>query len=341
MANPPLNPSVRIVDDQGRPTPEFMRWAQSQADVNTTIPALSTGSQVSAILDKIGSVVGSLLYRSSTAWSTFGPGSSGQFLKSNGASSAPSWAVPATGATAFTGLSDVPSVYTGDASKVVSVKSDESGLEFVTPTAGATAFTGLSDVPSAYTGAASKVVSVKSDESGLEFTTASGGGGGGLTLIDRQVLSSSATTITFASIAGTFDHLKLILSARSTGTGTQEVFVQFNGDTGTNYRSDRENRFGYNGGVGQTKGVVGEAVNSSFAANFAAQTQLLLPDYAATTFYKGYVATSNIPQSASPGSYTEQCSGVWLSTAAVTQIDITLTGGASFVAGTTASLYGI
>jgi hypothetical protein len=40
-----------------------------------------------------------------------------------------------------------------------------------TDTTGATAFTGLSDVPANYTDAASKLVSVKADESGLEFTS--------------------------------------------------------------------------------------------------------------------------------------------------------------------------
>ena len=40
---------------------------------------------------------------------------------------------------------------------------------------GATAFTSLTDVPSSYTGHANKVVSVKTDESGLEFTTGGAG----------------------------------------------------------------------------------------------------------------------------------------------------------------------
>jgi len=39
------------------------------------------------------------------------------------------------GATAFTDLSDVPNAYTGQAAKVVSVKGDETGLEFTTPSA--------------------------------------------------------------------------------------------------------------------------------------------------------------------------------------------------------------
>jgi len=48
----------------------------------------------------------------------------------------------------------------------------------VSGSGGATTFLGLSDTPSVYTGAANKVVSVKSDGSGLEFTAASSGAAG-------------------------------------------------------------------------------------------------------------------------------------------------------------------
>lgn len=76
-----------------------------------------------------------------------------------------------SGATAFTGLSDVPAAYTGQASKYVRVKSTADGLEFVTPpAAGATAFTGLSDVPTSYSGAAGRSVRVNAAGTGLEFT---------------------------------------------------------------------------------------------------------------------------------------------------------------------------
>lgn len=84
--------------------------------------------------------------------------------------------VPANGAaSAFTALTDTPSVYTGQAGKAVLVKGDQSGLEF--GQAGAETFVGLSDTPAAYTGQGGKVVSVKGDVSGLEFTTPGGGGG--------------------------------------------------------------------------------------------------------------------------------------------------------------------
>lgn len=49
----------------------------------------------------------------------------------------------------------------------------------VAGTAGVATFLGLEDAPDAYTGAEGKVVAVKNDASGLEFVTPTSGGGGG------------------------------------------------------------------------------------------------------------------------------------------------------------------
>lgn len=72
------------------------------------------------------------------------------------------------GATAFTGLTDAPASYSGQANKAVKVKADESGLEFSTD-AVPTVFTGLTDVPASYSGQAGKVPVVNPGETGLEF----------------------------------------------------------------------------------------------------------------------------------------------------------------------------
>lgn len=69
----------------------------------------------------------------------------------------------------FTQLFDAPHGYAGFASKVVAVKADESGLEFVERPVSVSAFTELTDSPSDYTGASLKFVRVKNDLSGLEF----------------------------------------------------------------------------------------------------------------------------------------------------------------------------
>lgn len=73
----------------------------------------------------------------------------------------------------FIELIDAPSSYTGEANKTVSVKGDESGLEF---TARIDTFLELTDAPDSYVGQAFKAVTVKEDESGLEFSTNGGEG---------------------------------------------------------------------------------------------------------------------------------------------------------------------
>jgi len=71
----------------------------------------------------------------------------------------------------FTDLTDTPSDYTGQGSKVVKVKSTEDGLEFADESGGASSFLDLTDTPSDYTGQAGKVPAVKSTEDGLEFVS--------------------------------------------------------------------------------------------------------------------------------------------------------------------------
>jgi hypothetical protein len=73
---------------------------------------------------------------------------------------------------------------------------------------GATDFTDLGDVPSSYSGQANKVVSVKADESGLEFTTPSGGSISGLsstgTVLTYKGTSGSTTEYYVQSPNGTY-----------------------------------------------------------------------------------------------------------------------------------------
>ncbi len=128
MVQPPLNPHVRIVDEQGRPTPEFIRWWQSNRDAagNAT---LDTALKVSAALDKIGGAQGAILYRDSSNWNVLAPGVAGRVLKTGGPGANPSWAVAGGGT--FLSLTDTPANYTGAAGQVVAVNAGETGLEFV------------------------------------------------------------------------------------------------------------------------------------------------------------------------------------------------------------------
>jgi hypothetical protein len=72
---------------------------------------------------------------------------------------------------AFTDLTDAPASYSGQASKTVKVKADESGLEFIAEPSGVDTFVELTDVPASYSGQEGKLVRVNNGGSGLEFVT--------------------------------------------------------------------------------------------------------------------------------------------------------------------------
>lgn len=99
--------------------------------------------------------------------------------------------LPAAGASTFLDLTDTPDAYTGQGGKVVAVKSDVSGLEFITaPTGGVDSFIELDDVPSSYSGCGGYVVKVNSGATALEFVA---GGGGVASFTDLDDVPSAYT----------------------------------------------------------------------------------------------------------------------------------------------------
>jgi len=140
----------------------------------------------------------------------------------------------ASGATAFTGLTDVPGSYSGAGLKAVRVNSGATGLEFYTPSTGATAFTGLSDVPASYSGQTLKAVRVNAGETALEFYTPSAGGGYSAgtppTVVQSVVDNSGAATITFPS-APTNGNILVVMAFNPT-VGTQGTGWTLAGNNG-------------------------------------------------------------------------------------------------------------
>ena len=91
MAVPPLNPFVRITNEQGQPTPDFMQWWTAQRAANDIIVPLSTPAEVSAVLDLLGDTHGDLLFRGASIWDTLGPGTAGFVLSTGGPGAPPVW----------------------------------------------------------------------------------------------------------------------------------------------------------------------------------------------------------------------------------------------------------
>jgi hypothetical protein len=127
----PLVDNQRVVNPDGTPTEYFIRWAQEkQIAIGEGITAeqalvivrqftadhplvggagiiltpsgdladdVTIGADVQAILDQISTTWGAVLFRGTADWQALAPGTSGQFLKTNGAGADPEWAAAGSG----------------------------------------------------------------------------------------------------------------------------------------------------------------------------------------------------------------------------------------------------
>lgn len=156
---------------------------------------------------------------------------------------------------------------------------------------------------------------------------------------------NSATLMT--GIPGTFAHLKIIGVSRTTAAVTSTpIKITLNADGSTaNYKNERVYAAGNAaaGNEGLSDGFIyaGDATGTNVTAGYPSSFELLLPYYSGTTFMKSAIGDSQLSNGTGTGAFFRFALGsVWLSTAAITQIDITLTSG-NFVAGSTFKLYGV
>ena len=175
------------------------------------------------------------------------------------------------------------------------------------------------------------------------------GGGGGtsanaLTLISSQILTSTASTVTFSSIVGSYKHLQLRMIGRDTGNPGQSylgVATTVNGDTATNYDLHVM--------LGQGTSVVSSASNTrasvlfyGLATAYAASNVFTggimdILDYSNTSKNKTFRTFSGIHDTQSA---VYLSSGLWRSTAAISSITLTAPNTA-FAIGSRFSLYGV
>lgn len=187
---------------------------------------------------------------------------------------------------------------------------------------------------------------------GVSVATAAGvttatiaGGGGDFTLISDSILASNGG-FDFTSIPGTYKHLKIIVIARSVAVATTDnVHMRFNGDSGANYDyelSQVDNGIFTGAGiVAQTELRIGLQAAASSPAGLAGVIELVIFDYARTTFSKLFNGTWTRPRgTAANDQSVGQAGGVWRTTDAITRVQVI--GGAGVIAaGSRATLYGL
>lgn len=178
---------------------------------------------------------------------------------------------------------------------------------------------------------------------------------GGVSLIESFVLATPTIEFLFSGIPSVYNHLRLVMVARSSDAAESEGYlINLNGDV-TSGHYDVLSVYG----IGTLGGTNADTASANFSAWFplggsplpaanatagvAGLLELDIPAYSQTTFQKvgklhmGYIdyATSN----ADGVSMTQDC--VWRNTAAVTQLTVKTLSGDAFVVGSSAYLYGI
>jgi hypothetical protein len=168
----------------------------------------------------------------------------------------------------------------------------------------------------------------------------------GYTLIASNVLSAATSSVTFSSIPQTYTDLIVKHSARTSGASDISTYLQFNGDTGSNYAY----RTGYSDyAAGTPYGVANASgLTSAFAGMHSWDTQT------ANTFGASEIQICNYTSSASKqylawgvaetnGSATYQSLNLntWSGTSAINSVRIFATpSSGNFVVGSTFYIYG-
>ena len=152
--------------------------------------------------------------------------------------------------------------------------------------------------------------------------------------------AGGSSTITFSSISGTYQHLQLrFIAAASTTLPT--MYLRLNSDSGANYV---RHRFQGNGTSASSSVNTGETATYMFgsagisAAPIFRASVLDIVDYSNTNKYKTLRA---LDAGDSNGSgVMEILSNLWMNTAAITSITLTLDSG-NFTQYSSFALYGI
>lgn len=156
--------------------------------------------------------------------------------------------------------------------------------------------------------------------------------------------SGGQSTISFTSIPSTYKHLQIRWLARDNfGSDASDAIIRFNSDTGANYTwhqlvGDGSSAAAY-ASTSQTSMRAGIVSGSTAGSNVFAVTVLDLLDYANTS--KNKTVRNLAGYDKNGAGQVALSSGLWMSTSAITRIDILPRVGTSYSQYSSFALYGI
>lgn len=155
------------------------------------------------------------------------------------------------------------------------------------------------------------------------------------TPIATYTATGTIGSYTFSSIPSTYTDLIAILTPIA-GGGAADIYMTFNGDTGSNYSASI--LYGSGSSAGNTtysnqSNIIIDFYGSAISSEISNRI-LQIQNYSNTTTYKTALSRAN-----RAGSGVDAIYGMWRSTAAISSITFTLSS--SFASGSTFTLYGI
>jgi hypothetical protein len=161
-------------------------------------------------------------------------------------------------------------------------------------------------------------------------------------LISSQVLTSTAASVTFSSIPGTFKDLILKLSVRNSLT-QEDMLLRINNDSSTLY-----SRVQLRGNGTQASSSINSAqtsiklenavVGSGYTANTFSNHEIYIPNYTASQ--NRQISSHAAIENNGTEAFDIVHAGLYRSTTAITQIDLIASTG-NFVSGSSFYLYGL
>lgn len=172
----------------------------------------------------------------------------------------------------------------------------------------------------------------------MTVTVSGGGGGGDVERIAQVITSGSQSTVDFSSIPATFTDLRLSIVGRGSDSAADVVVnAQFNADTGNNYDSFNENKFNSTQTFATSSIRVGDLAGSSVTTNMPMQSEVNIPYYSNTIFFKSLTSVGGSNDGSNM--YMDKTAGFWHNTAAINEIKLSLSAG-NFVDGSIVTLWG-
>jgi hypothetical protein len=154
---------------------------------------------------------------------------------------------------------------------------------------------------------------------------------------------AAVNTATFSSIPGIYLHLKLLCNYTTNDSSLNNMSLQINGDTGSNYYEQfiYNNSTTVNAGQAPAQGSFGVGNTPGNSPGTAtADIEILFPFYTNTNFYKR-IRVQNGSYVSSSNDAMNYFTGRWQNTAAISSLTFFSQSGQTIYPGSACSLYGI